>query len=524
MTLSMFFDAYETGNGMGAHCGAHNLGAAYTILHSIPPICRSSLQNIFLAMLFHHDDLKKSGNSAVFSNFIDEFNYLVETGKLVQIKTERIQVYFSLVVLEGDNLGLNKILGNSESFSANHFCRMCKMCKVDAQYAIIAENNLLRNEINYDTDVESNDFGSTGIKEGCVFNNVRHFPCVRNIIADLMHDLPEGVLAYEAGLIFHELVLVEKVIDFDIFNSILRTFDFQFESNRPPAVSVDQLRKKYIKMSGSEMMTFWTYAPIMFGRFIQEDNVFWQVFIKLRRILAILMSKQFDFECFDYLDNLITEHHAQYIELFGPLKPKHHFMVHCSLVISMMGPLEQLQAMKDESKHRKSKLTSNSVSTRVNICKTIAIKQQLMFSNRLLLNKGFDLGFSSGRLEELSGTTSDALFNVMNCETNDFLTADFVKVFNTQYKIEFTVIINLRDDFPVFAKIREILISYKNNDAIFFCDVYKSMGFCEHFYAYHLVKTAKKQFVKQSDLWNYIPVLMYKHSNGKTYVIMKNEA
>ena len=123
------------------------------------------------------------------------------------------------------------------------------------------------------------------------------------------------------------------------------------------------------------------------------------MFIKLRRILSLLISKRFDTECFDYLNNLIAEDHELYIELLGALKPKHHFMVHYLLIINMMGPLEHLQAMRGESKHKGGKATSNSVATRVNICKTIAIKQQLMFSNRILLNRGFDRLFSSGRLQ-----------------------------------------------------------------------------------------------------------------------------
>ena len=72
------------------------------------------------------------------------------------------------------------------------------------------------------------------------------------------------------------------------------------------------------------------------------------------------------------------------------------------------------------------------VSTRVNICKTIAIKQQLIISNRLLLNKGFDSEFASGRLREFSVETADALTNLTNNVPDDYLAADMVKIFNTQ--------------------------------------------------------------------------------------------
>ena len=130
----------------------------------------------------------------------------------------------------------------------------------------------LRTETVYVNDVRSNSFKTRGIKENCAFNNVRHFHCTQNLIADLMHDLPEGIIPLEAGLIFHQLILIDKLIDYHIFNSILRNFNYQFESNKPPVISIDHLKNKVIKMSAVEMVNFITYAPIMFGRFVPETN------------------------------------------------------------------------------------------------------------------------------------------------------------------------------------------------------------------------------------------------------------
>lgn len=36
------------------------------------------------------------------------------------------QIYLSLALLLGDNLGLNQMLGFVQSFRANYFCRFCK--------------------------------------------------------------------------------------------------------------------------------------------------------------------------------------------------------------------------------------------------------------------------------------------------------------------------------------------------------------------------------------------------------------
>ena len=371
--------------------------------------------------------------------------------------------------------------------------------------------------MNYSIDVESRNFQTSGVKENCIFNGIPYFHCVRNIIVDTMHDLLEGVLPYETGLVFHKLVLVDKLIEFDHFNEIIRNFNYQFETNKPTLITKDQLKSKYIKMSAAEMRAFFTYLPIMFGRLIPEDNIYWQLLIKMKHIFSLLTSSSFDTEWFHYLDNLISEHHDHYIELFGALKPKHHFMLHYSQIIRMMGPLEHIQAIRGEAKHREGKLTANSVSTRVNICKTIAIKQQLIFSNKLLLNQGLDSEFASGRLREFCAETANELATSTNYKADDYLGVDYVKI----YKCGSFIKIDEDDEFPTFAQIEEILISCQDNDILFYCNSFKTLSFYEHIFAYQIVKVSQTVFIKQSELGNHRPILMHEYS-GKMYIVTKS--
>ena len=123
LPLALYFDEYETGNCLGFHSGIHKLGEAYIIMLALPPEFRSKLTNIFLAMLIHHDDHKKAGNKIAFAKLIEEFKYLAEEGIVVETDCKKIRIYFVLAVVEGDNQGLNTILGFSESFSATCYCR-----------------------------------------------------------------------------------------------------------------------------------------------------------------------------------------------------------------------------------------------------------------------------------------------------------------------------------------------------------------------------------------------------------------
>lgn len=70
---------------------------------------------------------KSCGNARIFSSIIEELKYLEKTGITLSINGEDIQVYFSLLVSAGDNLGLDKALGFNSVSSTDYCCRFCTM-------------------------------------------------------------------------------------------------------------------------------------------------------------------------------------------------------------------------------------------------------------------------------------------------------------------------------------------------------------------------------------------------------------
>jgi len=116
LPLFLYFDDFEVNNPLGSHAGSQKLGAVYVSLSCLPPELSSSLNNIFLASLFKSDDKKCYGNRIIFYNLITELNYLKDTGITITIKNISHQVYFSLGLILGDNLGLHSILGFSENY------------------------------------------------------------------------------------------------------------------------------------------------------------------------------------------------------------------------------------------------------------------------------------------------------------------------------------------------------------------------------------------------------------------------
>ncbi|XP_022162857.1 uncharacterized protein LOC111028505, partial [Myzus persicae] len=259
----------------------------------------------------------------------------------------------------GDNLGLHSMLGFSESFMANFPCRFCKSSKFDCNYSVICDSAKSRNEENYLQDLATNNLSLTGINEECVWNQINGFHAVHNYSVDLMHDILEGVCSRHLG--------------------------------------------------------------VMIGDLVPRDSEYWQLYILLRKIIEIVTLKSIQPSYALILTTLISEHHQLYLKLFNTnLKPKHHHLLHYPDIMKKVGPLSHLWSMRYESKHRESKLTAHSITSRKNICLTLALKHQLKFAYRLLskssilsssINIGKEISLSEVVIEniqlDISGPTID---------------------------------------------------------------------------------------------------------------------
>lgn len=102
--LFLYFDDYETCNPLGTSSGIHKLGAAYVTIPTIPLEFQSSLDNIFLVLLFHSSDWQKSERCSwcVFKRLIDEFTHLETEGVTINTNNGQVRVYFVLGLILGD--------------------------------------------------------------------------------------------------------------------------------------------------------------------------------------------------------------------------------------------------------------------------------------------------------------------------------------------------------------------------------------------------------------------------------------
>lgn len=87
-----------------------------------------------------------------------------------------------------------------------------------------------------------------------------------------------------------------------------------------------------------------------------------------------------------------------------PLTPKFHFLTHYPRLLDSYGPLHQIWTMRFEAKHRVFKIAARTSSSSVNICKTVALRNQLTLNNLFLKLEPFTF-FTCGKRTTLKNST-----------------------------------------------------------------------------------------------------------------------
>ncbi|XP_041949691.1 uncharacterized protein LOC121709989 isoform X3 [Alosa sapidissima] len=140
ISLILYVDDFEVCNPLGTSRKKHKVTAVYWVLANVPPLLRSSLTSIYLAILCKAEDLKRFGYSAVLQPLLKDLASLEEEG--LYIPSLGINVKGTVYCVVADNLGAHSIGGFVESFSSTHVCRFCLGEKSQFQVTKLSTVNL----------------------------------------------------------------------------------------------------------------------------------------------------------------------------------------------------------------------------------------------------------------------------------------------------------------------------------------------------------------------------------------------
>ncbi|KAJ8686257.1 hypothetical protein QAD02_022051 [Eretmocerus hayati] len=331
LPLIGYYDAIQAGNGMGSHATETNIGNVSATIACFPPNFSSRLENMVVSDIFLEKDREQCGNKAIFKAFIEEVCYLRRVGIELNIKSRKVRVKLILNLMTSDNLALNSINGPTS------------------------------------------------------FNDIDEYHVILNACLDLMHDLNEGVCNIVMAKILLLYTCDEEYKRFDInyVDHRMSTLDFGFEQgNIPSKISLEYLKKNQkLRMSASKMMFFTRYFSILVDDDIPRDDKPYPLHLKLREIISILTEPILTDAILSEAKVLIIEHNRLYIELFGKLKPKFHFLLHYDRMMRRNGPAIKNSVMRFESNNRKVKLAIQYSNCHKNTLKGTAIRLQLSNMN-----------------------------------------------------------------------------------------------------------------------------------------------
>lgn len=186
----------------------------------------SSLENIFVGMVFKSDDNKNYGNAVCLNPLIEAIKEMSTKGLEIYANDSKTKVYFVLGLLLGDNLGLNSALGFTKSFNSNFYCRFCNEHRDTLRTKCTTDTNVMRSQANYANDLTINNLSITGIYEESIFNEVPYFHVVENYSVDIMHDLFEGVFHYNMCKIILYLISETRSFTLDVLNGRKQNFQY----------------------------------------------------------------------------------------------------------------------------------------------------------------------------------------------------------------------------------------------------------------------------------------------------------
>lgn len=348
--------------------------------------------------------------------------------------------------------------------------------------------DLIRTENNYVV-------GQNGVTEVCILNDLSCYKVFNNFYADVMHD---GFLG-EFKVDISEILLFLFVSGFDVeeINSHLSNFDWGYrgQNNKPPYISENRITNKNINMYAKQVWNFTDYLLFYLRNFLATDHVVYIFAITVVDILDILVKSEISDEDLVNLSQQITEHHNQFLELFGELTPKMHFLTHYPRLMRLCGPLRHVWCFAPERKHQFIKRYTNVNKNKKDTGFSIGRKMGLQEATAVI--EKTDIFKKVSNLSKVNEGRFAELFQIHDCESVDFLTYK-----GTDYRINDLVLSN---DQNYAHEIREIYANVEE-DRVFLIMDKRRIEFVPHYRSYQLFEILNDIEMIDIDVLRYPPV------------------
>lgn len=218
-----------------------------------------------------------------------------------------------------------------------------------------------------------------------------------------------------------------KYFDLDTLNLRKQTFQYGPTEidNMSGGIESKHLSKNALKMCAREMTTFVLHLPLMVGDFVPFDDPVWTFLINFIEIIDILRCYEVTESWIAILESKTKEHNRDYVLLFNDtLKPKFHNLIHYPNIII---------CFKYEFKHRQFKVYSHCITSRKNICLTLAKKYELKFAYQLI-NPGKFSAISINLKDKIESSYSTMICQKLNVQKGMLESYSHLSYRGTEYR------------------------------------------------------------------------------------------
>ncbi|EEC18163.1 hypothetical protein IscW_ISCW024877, partial [Ixodes scapularis] len=258
----------------------------------------------------------------------------------------------TVVGVVGDNLSLHRVGGFSACFGKRKVCRFClasskKLTQLPNEACcVIRTADTQKSQI---AAVEVNPANSKlyGVKGKSPLLSLPDFDVTVQLLPDAMHDVLEGGVAFVLKHVLKELISsrVLKPSCLDVISEF--SFGFHDKKSKPPSANKADGK---LKGTASQKWCLFCLLPQLLAEDIPVGKKFWEVYLKYREIVNIILADQIPEDATVFLAVLIDAFLRQLVRLFPGLRliPKLHYLVHYPRMIRMFGPPRRYWSMRFE--------------------------------------------------------------------------------------------------------------------------------------------------------------------------------
>lgn len=281
--------------------------------------------------------------------------------------------------------------------------------------------------------------GNFGIREYCILNDLSFFKVYLNFSADVLHDVFLGVFKIDLAKILNHLL--DRGININVINNFVENFDWGLKSkeSRPIKFTVDRIRNANLKMYGKECWTMVNFILYLINQFLCEDDPVYLFAINTVDILDLVLKSQISEVEIEELTTKIGTHNQQFLNLFGELTPKMHFLTHYGRLIRFCGPLRKMWCFSAERKHQTIKRYTKVCQSRKDIA--LSISKKLVLQEILMSMESKDIF----KIVTFFSKTLNGVYNFLLPENRDFVETEIIEYKGTEYRINDFLLSNNRN-------------------------------------------------------------------------------